>query len=1407
MKNYITLCLALLSGICAWSQQRYSVISKFDSLSQSTKYGLKNAHKDTLLSCTFDSYWTFTSNVNSLASYPLSPNIYDKQQAAQKNIMATYSSEGLLAFKSNNGYGFMDTTGNIVIPPTYENLSTFNNGLAFALKQGKWGAINRREAVVIPFEQDRITIHGNFYLLYRHDSTVVLNKELKAFFSCSKDTQVSVFSDKYLQLYLPNRQYQLINTKGEVVLLDDMEIVDFRWSYSCMLLKRGDKVGILNTELKTVYPPQYKSITLYGGIWLLQTDTIKGANYVYYVGNINGTLTQRFEASSIKEGGSFVTIEKTQNNQKLYGTIAYNRVISPHYLQIEQAKEYGSYFWVQSAQNQLWGIINGNDSIIQPFIYKRFWTKTGTQYNKAINMQGEVVVFTENFTEAVVQECNNTFSEKGIEWCFGHSGTRVNVSGYKNSKYINEVLDEATVSGIDYEIVLVKKGNKYGILTTQLDTLIPLVYKHIQFRSPYFIATNFNNQQTLFNYSCQKLFDIPPSNYLTVIGLNQFLIEQTIDIWGKKRYFMFNEKEQTSQYYDLIELLNGSDRIYRCIKNQQVIYLNGNFDEQHPIEVTTNTDMLPNGYVWLNDSLLLQAAPIIYSSFTDSGEYGNFHQNLVIVQNNNKFGLANWRTRQLAQPIVFDHIMYIVPPLEHRLQSPPKPYFIAQKDSSYSFFDNKGVLITTFVGGINYVKGQFMVVNNSYQTETISQRPPDYSVSRTFQFGYKIGLINNKGKQVLPIAFDQIDFSTQDGDIILATQNQQTTVFDTTGKQLFRYQNGDIRYMSKTAIAVTDSVTNKWGVKNADNQWIIPPQYDKIESLSNYSSTPFFKCYLNGQVGVISKNGEVIVMPQYDDIAVDGVFTLIDNGYKTMIDIDGNIAEPYPAENTRQQPSYYKIEKPNGQKAIRYRYSPFYYSLPKCDSVSRVENTNFFLVYRKHKVGLMDTLGLLCPIKYQKISIEGNFATLKSNKRVRFLDIKYRKTLKSGYTALKAINSFVFNYAVTKKNGKIEFYTNLHKRIITTPPILDYKTIDYSPSLIYQTTDKKWNCVSSYNDTLQTLNNLDTVYQAKENGFSYLIIKNNQQYGVVNRYGRVVLPIEQDSVKDNYYWKNQKMGYFSIRNNIYIPPIYDQINFPVFYKNQQFAYYNYKTQSMINTAYDSIAAPPIRHEIEASKASGNFHFSYISKNYDNDFVDYRKHQTQLKQLPQLVKKNERWFLLDTVQNLIPLPPFDSIYVVSNYYQLIWVLKKGNKYGWASHSGEAVIKPQYDSIYLSYKILKIRDKQQLAFVDFQDTLVHLQNVEQLIPLDEQVALFVKDNRYGLYNKTNNQLLIPPIFKNYFQGVFYNNTDFVKNTSLKLAHFASYFEKNNLIEPLLPLTQNVYTFTNLWQMYRRVSAGSK
>ncbi len=63
-----------------------------------------------------------------------------------------YTEDGIIAICKNGKWGFINSSGGVIIEPTFENAKSFSNGLAAVMNDGKWGFINSDGTVVIDYE-------------------------------------------------------------------------------------------------------------------------------------------------------------------------------------------------------------------------------------------------------------------------------------------------------------------------------------------------------------------------------------------------------------------------------------------------------------------------------------------------------------------------------------------------------------------------------------------------------------------------------------------------------------------------------------------------------------------------------------------------------------------------------------------------------------------------------------------------------------------------------------------------------------------------------------------------------------------------------------------------------------------------------------------------------------------------------------------------------------------------------------------------------------------------------------------------------------------------------------------------------------------------------------------------------
>lgn len=88
---------------------------------------------------------------------------FSSVQAFSEGLGCCYLSESFASQKYGYGCGYIDTSGNMVIPFEYEDGSGFYQGASMVKKNGLWGFINRNNEVIIPFDKKfdkRVSFNG-----------------------------------------------------------------------------------------------------------------------------------------------------------------------------------------------------------------------------------------------------------------------------------------------------------------------------------------------------------------------------------------------------------------------------------------------------------------------------------------------------------------------------------------------------------------------------------------------------------------------------------------------------------------------------------------------------------------------------------------------------------------------------------------------------------------------------------------------------------------------------------------------------------------------------------------------------------------------------------------------------------------------------------------------------------------------------------------------------------------------------------------------------------------------------------------------------------------------------------------------------------------------------------------------
>lgn len=180
-----------------------------------------------------------------------------------------------LGIDYGGGYGFMDSLGQMVIPPHFEAVGSFSEGLAPVKRNGRYGFIDRLGLVQIPFQYELarsfsdslalVKLNGQF-LYIDHLNQVVL--KIKHPYPHSFKEGLAVFREGDLYGYL--------NTRGFVVVPAMFEAAgDF--SEGLALVRYKGKYGFIDPRGQWVIPPQFKGAAGFTeGLAAVKIDSLWG---------------------------------------------------------------------------------------------------------------------------------------------------------------------------------------------------------------------------------------------------------------------------------------------------------------------------------------------------------------------------------------------------------------------------------------------------------------------------------------------------------------------------------------------------------------------------------------------------------------------------------------------------------------------------------------------------------------------------------------------------------------------------------------------------------------------------------------------------------------------------------------------------------------------------------------------------------------------------------------------------------------------------------------------------------------------------------------------------------------------------------------------------------------------------
>jgi len=172
-------------------------------------------------------------------------------------------SEGLCPVMQNDKFGFINTKGQLVIPYLFDNAAEFYNGVAIVNVKSKYGLINKKGKYVLSPELDDIQFSNvqMGLIAFKKDGLYgLMNKKGKVLIP-NKFEHIDNFENEYV-VVKSNKKAGLINTNGDT-------IIPFKYDYlsdvcdSAIVFSKneyGSKLGLIDFNGNLLLKPEYDFI-------------------------------------------------------------------------------------------------------------------------------------------------------------------------------------------------------------------------------------------------------------------------------------------------------------------------------------------------------------------------------------------------------------------------------------------------------------------------------------------------------------------------------------------------------------------------------------------------------------------------------------------------------------------------------------------------------------------------------------------------------------------------------------------------------------------------------------------------------------------------------------------------------------------------------------------------------------------------------------------------------------------------------------------------------------------------------------------------------------------------------------------------------------------------------------------
>jgi len=164
-------------------------------------------------------------------------------------------SEDMIKISKNGKYGCMDKEENIIVPPIYDEIQGFENGLAIVILNDKYGVINKKGEIIIPIIYRKIHKWGDDAFSIETDSfeKKYFNVKGEEILGLNKYSKRFSVNDGIIEVCFKNKHGYVDTSNGKEIIPCIYDAGE-RYSDGIIAVKKGKKWGGIDKNNQLIIP-------------------------------------------------------------------------------------------------------------------------------------------------------------------------------------------------------------------------------------------------------------------------------------------------------------------------------------------------------------------------------------------------------------------------------------------------------------------------------------------------------------------------------------------------------------------------------------------------------------------------------------------------------------------------------------------------------------------------------------------------------------------------------------------------------------------------------------------------------------------------------------------------------------------------------------------------------------------------------------------------------------------------------------------------------------------------------------------------------------------------------------------------------------------------------------------------